>query len=409
MKMNLKLIFLLSALAAISIDLHAEQLSISLMPVDGVQRGVYTKAINQFREKYPRIDVKVRVDEHEYYKQHIDQFLIETPNKADVYFWFGGQKLKNLAAKGAVFPLTQAWNRNNWNRNFSDSTRAAITFNNQMYGLPLYYYQWGFYYSKSLFQKLNLEIPVSWEDFIDTCNKLSKSGITPIALASNDLWPNASWFDYFNLRINGLEFHNQLMAGTISYESQEVTTVFNYWKQLLDAQAFTANHEELEWHLTLPRIFHKKEGMILMGNFLLALASDTVRNDLGFFPFPILDKTVPRFEEAPLDILIVSQNSTNKKEALLFLEFMATPVIQSQIASELYMTPANVKAKRSRDEFIDAGYKLIESAEGTSQFFDRDSIPEFSEAAMSSLVSFLTHRDIRRVQTELEQLRLKFY
>jgi len=161
--MYLKLIVLLIASTAItlSIDLHADQLSVSLMPVNGVQREAYSKVINQFRKKHPNIDVKIRVDEHEYYKQHIEQFLIKTPNKADVYFWFGGLKLKNLAAMGAILPLAEVWNRNNWNTYFSASTRSSITFNNQMYVLPLHYYQWGFYYSKSLFEKLDLDMPLS--------------------------------------------------------------------------------------------------------------------------------------------------------------------------------------------------------------------------------------------------------
>jgi len=409
--MNFKFIVLLITLTtlALSPKLHSEQLSIFLMPVDGVQREAYSKIIDQFGEKHPNIEVEIRTAEHEYYKHNIDQLLIKTHKKSDVYFWFGGLRLKQLATADALLPLTQVWSRNNWNSYFSETSRSAVSFNSQVYALPIYYYQWGFYYSKSLFKQLNLAPPLTWADFINVSNKLSKNKITPILLASSDLWPNASWFDYLNLRINGLEFHKQLLAGAISFESSKVTSVFKHWKQLIDTQAFTANHGELDWKSTLPRIYHKKEGMLLMGNFLIAHVSQAIRDDLGFFPFPTINKTVPRFEEAPLDTLIVPKNVKNKKEAILFLEFMANPTIQSQIAKDLYMIPANIQAKRSHDEFIEAGYQLINSAKGTSQFFDRDSNSEFSEAAMSALVSFHTHRDISRVQAELEQLRLRFH
>ena len=99
-------------------------------------------------------------------------------------------------------------------------------------------------YNKDLFAKYGLSEPQTWEEFLLICEKLKSQGITPIVLGSKDDWPVAGWFDYLNLRLNGLDFHQQLTRGEVSYLDVRVRNVFSHLGQLVDANYFLESHDD---------------------------------------------------------------------------------------------------------------------------------------------------------------------
>ena len=62
---------------------------------------------------------------------------------------------------------------------------------------------------------------------------MQKDGLAPIAFADKDGWPAMGTFDQLNLRINGYQFHVDLMAGKEAWDSAKVKKVFDTWKRLL--------------------------------------------------------------------------------------------------------------------------------------------------------------------------------
>ena len=62
---------------------------------------------------------------------------------------------------------------------------------------------------------------------------MQADGLTPIAFTDKDGWPAMGTFDILNMRINGYQFHVDLMAGKQSWDSPQVKAVFNQWKELL--------------------------------------------------------------------------------------------------------------------------------------------------------------------------------
>lgn len=49
------------------------------------------------------------------------------------------------------------------------------------------------------------------------CETLKNAGITPITIGAANKWTSAAWFDYLNLRINGLDYHQRLLQGEIPF------------------------------------------------------------------------------------------------------------------------------------------------------------------------------------------------
>jgi len=395
-------LFLSFFLLLSSTALAKKELKITLMVSSGSQRAVFVKLIQKFQKHHPFIDVNRKEYEQEKYKKQISHWLAPDKHHSDVLFWFAGTKLKGFVKKGWLEPLDDLWVSQEWNKGFSKAAKDLVSEAAIPYGLPMSYYQWGFYYRKSVFKAHNLTPPETWSQFLSACEILKQNNISPIVLGSKYRWPAAGWFDYLNLRINGLDFHQSLMEGRESYTDSRIKTVFNVWKDLLDKGYFLDTHTELDWRGALPYLYRKRGGMLLMGNFLVPQLPGNIKTDIGFFKFPKINTGIGCFEEAPMDILVIPKNAANKNEAKLFLAFIGQPDIQHDINSAMGMISPHKEAKAGDDRFIVMGTKILAQAEGFTQFYDRDTPPEMYGPGMDAFVEFMENPG--RTDTILKKL-----
>ena len=397
----------LMLVALVCFDASASELNIKMMISSGNQRKVFVKIIKKFKKENPNIKVVNREAEQEKYKQQFESWLKQEKGDSDVLFWFAGAKLNHFVKKGWVRSLNDLWKREKLAQVFTEGSRTTVLApDNHEYGIPLSYYQWGYYYRKSLFKKHGLNEPKTWDEFLKVCDTLKKNGVTPITLGSKWRWTAAAYFDYFNLRLNGLDYHRKLMDGKISYKDKGVQSVFNHWKKLVDNGYFIKNHNKLDWRGSLPYLYRKSAGLLLMGNFLIPKVPKNVINDLGFFRFPQMNPSIPYYEEAPMDILLIPKNAKNVKNAEKFLLYMSSKEVQYELNSQMGMISPNKHTQKSKDIFIQAGREILEEAKGLSGFYDRDTSPEMFNPGMDAMIEFMKNTDgMNKVLEKMEKAR----
>ena len=99
--------------------------------------------------------------------------------------------------------------------------------------MPNKNYPWAVYYRKSLWKEKGYTAPKTWAQFIALAKKMQTDGLTPIAFTDKDGWPPMGTFDILNMRINGYEFHVDLMAGKQAWDGPQVKAVFKKWSRAL--------------------------------------------------------------------------------------------------------------------------------------------------------------------------------
>ncbi|MEE1674413.1 extracellular solute-binding protein [Agarivorans aestuarii] len=384
-------------------------LTLALMPSSGKQRQAYKQLIERFSRVYPQVKVGTLVYENEYYKKNIEDIIKNNDGKGDLFFWFGGERLRGLAKNNLILDISSWWQQANWQNTFSPAAQRASQHQQYYYALPINYYQWGFYYRQSMirYQPNTFD---SWQQFLSSCQRLAKQGQHLVTIGSKEAWPVAAWFDYLNLRINGLAFHQQLLAGDIAYTDKRVEQIFTYWQQAIDAQCFVPNSDSMGWKQALPAMYREKAAAILMGNFFLAAVPDRVRNDLAFAAFPPVIEGQKQYEEAPVDVIVAHPQAQSNIAAFWFLDFLSKDDVLNELNQQLGKINPLPNSKTSEDRFIQAGTQLLNSASGVSQFFDRDSPKQFASPAMDIMVEFLEQRmSIEEAMAQLEALRLKVF
>ncbi|WP_191964450.1 ABC transporter substrate-binding protein [Marinobacter confluentis] len=385
--------------------LHADNIRISLQ-LQPNQRDQFELIFNQF---YLETGIKVTslVEPDLAYKRKVPVWLLnDTP---DVMFWSASQRLYRFAEQGLILPITDLWNEQNYDEQFSHVKRG-VTFKGDVYAIPFAYYHWGIFFRKTMVEKFGGE-PEDWESFLAMLARMKESGITPIGIGSRQKWPAAAWFDYINLRMNGLDFHLDLLTGNVSFYDEKVRNVLTEWKKLVDRDFYNQDHELYNWDEVLPFFYRDRVGFLLLGNFVASKwpNGDPLFEDIGFMPFPRINKNMPFFENAPTDVFMIPRNATNVEEAKAFIRFIARADVQSSLNAGLGYLPPNKDGIVGASPLIREGEKLLSRAEGLAQFFDRDTLPDFDRLATPLMAEFITTGDIEEITEKLEHARIKVF
>ncbi|MFS1949289.1 ABC transporter substrate-binding protein [Vibrio lentus] len=385
--------------ASVSTTAFAGTLVINSDASDPAPKEAWGEIINRFEKENPDITVKYNLYDHESYKTTIRNWLVTSP--PDVVFWYAGNRMKAFVDRGLFEDVSDIWTDNNMKQDFA-AAAPAMTVQGKQFGVPYTYYQWGIYYRKDIFEQYGIAEPKTWEDLKSASATLKENSVAPFAIGTKYLWTAAGWFDYINMRTNGLDFHIQLMEGKVPYSDERVKKTFANWAELVEPGYYLENHASYSWQEAQPFLYNGKAAMYLMGNFITPNFPAELDGKMDFFQFPVIDPSVPMSEDAPMDTLHIPSKAKNKEDARKFLEFVARAENQQLINEMLLQIPTNNKAKAKSDPFLDKGVAMLASTDGTAQFYDRDTDPAMAKEGMKGFQEFMVHPD--RIEKILKKL-----
>jgi len=373
-------------------------------------RAADEATVQMFMEENPDIEVIHSTIAHEDFKQAIRAYLTaSTP--PDVMTWFAGNRARFFIDNGLIMDISDLWESEGWNESYPKGFRAMSSVDDKQYFLPTSWYWWAVYYRPSIFDELGLTPPETWEEFLAVCDTLKENGYTPLAIGTKYRWTAAAWFDYLNMRVNGPEFHINLMLGKEKYDDPRVLEVFKYWRVLLDNGYFLEDAAAYSWSEALEPMIKGEAAMYLMGDFIRDSLPDDVEEDIDFFRFPIIDPAVPVGEDAPTDGFFIAANSQHPDAAKKFLAFLGSVEYQNYFAEELGRLPTNNGVDRSKfTETQQKGMALIDGADFVAQFYDRDTTPEMADEGMNAFMAFWDDPDsIESLLADLELARQEIF
>lgn len=371
------------------------------------QKQSYQHSVALFERENPDIHVRFVTIEGNSFNDIYNNLLVHK-QPIDLISWYGGHRLHNLQAANITASFPEQLSEQ-IQANFSKASIESVSIDNAVHGLPISYYPWGFYYNKQLFQRLNIEPPKTWAEFVLALEKIKNEHITPIAIGLSEPWPAAAWFDYILLRNYAYEFYQQVVAGKISYESKEIQQVIAQWKLLVDNKYFTPSPKEFDGANMLPLIVRKYAGVYLVGSFAQHRVNEAVRAQLGYFPFPKIADTAQTTEIAPISILSVTNASKYKAEAFKFVRFIANPEIQQRLNNTLTTLSPIKNSTFSNNELLMMGQLSLQNADHFSQYFDRETPHIFAKVAKQAFAQFIVDGDAQRLTQTLEKARKAHY
>lgn len=375
-------------------------------PSSVAQLEFYHILVSRFERQYPQVDVHINSQMMESHKQRVADFNQGNTQDIDVMLAFAGTQLESLIRSGHIAAIDEVWFKHDLDNVFPYSTKQMVSIEGQPFAIPLAYYQWGFYYRKSFFQRWGLSEPENWEQFLATIQQLATVVDSPLNFSGANPWTTLAWFDYLSLRLLGREYYLELMAGSRSFNTPEVANVFEHWQQLIQAGAFDPVHKGLSWQQSLPFFYRGKTALMLQGNFFLADAPESLLSDIGFFPFPRMIVDMPNYEIAPMDTVVMASHAKDKPFVKEFLVFLSLHETQTFFSEYVDVISPRSDYQPNNNYLLQVGAELLHNADGLVQYFDRETDPEFTRIAGETFVTFMSGEiTVEMVLTKLESAR----
>lgn len=200
----------------------------------------------------------------------------------------------------------------------------------------LYFYPYkvntgGFFYNKVMFQNLGLEVPQTWDEFLNVCEVLKANGIAPLAQDGNINFYNAFYFYWLSAR--------ELGSGAFQAAASDPTGEMwddpaflkvaqmvydlspagkDYFKEGFEGSVWPAG--QVDWALG-------GAAMIVNGTWVIVETQSETADDFeyGFFPFPTIDGGAGQIDDVEISYIggAIPKGAKHPELAKQFFAFCA--------------------------------------------------------------------------------------
>lgn len=316
-------------------------------------------------------------------------YLTES-NPPNTLLYWAGHASQQFGDKGYLLDLSSIWDTTLKNYPQAMRTLATDTQGKQIF-VPQSYYWWGVFYRKSMFRKWGVTPPTTWAQFLDVCAKIKAKGVHPLVTSAQapEPWPFVGWFDYLDLRINGAQYHLDLLHGKHSFDSPQVRKVFTYLASIMPY--FDPASSSYAYQDAATPLVQGTAGMYLMGALITGVVPASIIPDLDFFKFPVIDASVPDAEEGPTNGYMAPAKAGHPKETKNLLAFLVSDTAQEIYAnvSQTSAFPVSPTAKLTNLTPMEKqGLAMLRQATTLTQFFNRDSSDALQTTNYNAMEAF---------------------
>ncbi len=349
--------------------------------------------------------VELNEVDHTTFQENINTYLQGNPD--DVFSWFAGYRMRFFAEQGLIGDISDIFPL----EGIPDSFVEASTGNDgKQYLAPQLYYPWAVFYRKSMFAERGYQVPTTYDQLVALAQQMQADSLIPFAFGNSEGWPAMGTFDMLNMRINGFQYHIDLMAGEGSWDSPEVRSVFDTWRELLPFHQ--PDPLGRTWQEAAVTMQQKQSGLFILGTFINEQFPDD-EDDLDFFTFPEIDPAIGADAiDAPIDGFCMSADPKDPEAAKAFLTYLSSPQAAADAATTgLPIIPANTGADTSGLSALQKkSVELVGQASNIAQFLDRDTRPDFASTVITpSLTAFLNNPDdidglVRQIESQKKSI-----
>lgn len=204
-------------------------------------RAKYEDAVKAYMDDNPNVTIKTETLDTEAYKTKIAAEFAGDAKGIDVFYYWGAGMAKKLVDADKLLPLDKYITEDVKGKIVEGST-AAFEFEGKTYSVPMFSWYMTLFCNKALFDKADAKLPTTYDELVDSIDKLKKlDGVTPMAAGAKDGWNAAFVYQALALREVGAEGINSMLAGKTEFDDVGYTEAAKKVADLYEKGAFGAN------------------------------------------------------------------------------------------------------------------------------------------------------------------------
>ena len=236
-----------------------------------------------------------------------------------------------------------------------------------------------------------------------------KKGLVAYPMGNKGGWEAMGTFDVINARVNGYQYHIDLLNGKAKWSDAKTLETFKHFAMLVPYM--NPNKNDIEWDGMRDLLLQKKAGVMMMGSWFandFLAQSQADYDDLWLVPFPEINPEFKRDSiDAPLDGICVSANGANPEGGAALAEFWGSEegMVAAQGAGDTSLYVNTKMDTSSYDAFNTQKLAVIAEAKNIMFFLDRDCRNDFAATVVGPAIqNFLKNpADINKITESMDE------
>ena len=315
-------------------DLNASQ--------DLITKG-YKDSIDRFNKdyegKYHCTPITTNLEEY-YTKLNALVAANETP---DVFIVSPGPNLNDYVLPGTAAKLDDYLNADGWKQTFtSDAVFAGGTYGAEakdgagIYAIPLNIAAACVFYNTEMFEAAGAKVPTTFDELLDSCQKLQDAGYTPITISAGTAWCLSMVAGYLCDR-NGLNL-NDVKEHKTDWMDDKVINAGKQIQQLSQYFQPTAAGDDND--IATAAFYNGNAAILIQGSWAIGQINGSCEpgfeKKVGVFAFPAVDGSSadPNRVIAKSDSIAMSADSKNPEAAVALMKYFVDDAAQKYTAEQ---------------------------------------------------------------------------
>lgn len=197
----------------------------------------------------------------------------------------------------------------------------------------------GIMYNIDKFKELKLDIPTTWQELTEVCEKIQEAGETPFYLGYKEDWTINSAWNPLAGNFTTADFYQNVTDGTETFEEAYKEPLERILKlnDFSQGDVFSFNYNNATVGFA-----NGESVMYMQGNWAIPMILQTNPDmNLGMFPFPAMDNVQDNRLCSSIDLMFsITKSSKYPEEAEKFLEFLTTQENVNMYMEDQFGIPA---------------------------------------------------------------------
>lgn len=208
-------------------------------------------------------------------------------------------------------------------------------------------------YNKAQFEDLGLTVPTTWDEFLETADKVKAAGKTPFTFTWKDAWTAKPLLNLLAGPTQGDDFWSDLQSGNATFSGSDAyKTAANRMltlKSYVEGDPFGTSYDDGN-----SAFANGESVMYIQGTWAIPVIKAANPDiELGAFVLPTSDEpNATELLAAPDSVIGISNSTKNAEAAQKFVDFMLSKEAQTEYSDDQYLFSVRDDVAPSDDALI---------------------------------------------------------
>ncbi len=301
------------------------------------------KLVAAFEQQNPGIDIQRTVVPQTNIRDQLRIAVAGGQEPNMVYTWPAAAVLASYAKNNSLLALDDAARQNGWLSRLPELEVKRNSYKGHLYAYPFEQDYMLVYYNKDLFQKLGIQVPRTYQEFQQSCEKIKQAGLVPIAFGNRGKWPATNTLSYLLALVAGKQRQEEVLFGDTPWTNDAYMEAARTFLDWADKGYFPRGFNGIEYGEANSLFTMGQAAMDITGTWVLQdMVAGATDFELGTFMLPAIKPDLPKAtmmgEGSQWEITARGSPQTHQA-AIQFLAFLASDQNTKVWVEEGYVVP----------------------------------------------------------------------